>query len=262
MREESVLARVHDGIGWITFNRPEKHNALSAEMWTGAERILDAWENDDAVRVVVLTGAGGKAFISGADIGEFESRQNSAGVEEENQRLSGDDKAKLSDFPKPTIAAIRGYCLGSGLAVAIHADLRIASEDAQFGIPAGRMGLAYGFPSVKRLVDLVGPANAGMILYTGERIGSVEAARIGLVNRVVADESLLEAAGKIAHTIADNAPLSIRASKLTIAQVLRDPGERDLKTVMQAGLACLKSEDHREGRTAFLEKRSPAFRGR
>src|ERR1700733_7055983 len=141
----SVLAGVQHHIGQITFNRPEKHNALSAEMWTRAEQILDVWKNNDDVRVVILTGAGDKAFISGADIGEFESRQGSAGVEDEYARLSGDGKAKLRDFPKPTIAAIRGYCLGSGLQVAIHADLRIASEDAQFGIPAARMGLAYGF---------------------------------------------------------------------------------------------------------------------
>jgi enoyl-CoA hydratase len=259
---DSILAGVQDGIGLITFNRPGKHNALSAEMWTGVEELLETWADDNSVRAVILTGAGEKAFISGADIGEFESRQNSTGAEEEYKRLSGDGKSKLSAFPKPTLAAIRGYCLGSGLAVAIHADIRIASEDAQFGIPAGKMGLAYGFPSIKRLVELVGPAHAGMILYTGERIASTEALSMGLVNRIAPNENVLAVAMEMARRIAENAPLSVRASKITIEQILRDPAARDLEAVIQAGMACLNSEDHREGRDAFLRKRKPRFRGR
>jgi len=257
-----ILGGVQDGIGLITFNHPEKHNALTAAMWEAVEETLAAWTNDDTVRVVVLTGAGDKSFISGADIGEFESRQGGLGAEDEYARLSGDSKAKLSAFPKPTIASIRGYCLGSGLAVAMNADIRIASEDAQFGIPAGRMGLAYGFSSVKKLVELVGPAHAAMILYAGERMGSAEALRIGLVNRVVPNENLVETVNALARRIAQNAPLSIRASKITIDQVLRDPADRDMNAVTGAGMACLHSEDHREARTAFFEKRAPEFKGR
>ena len=257
-----ILSGVQDGIGLITFNQPEKHNALSAAMWDAVEEILAAWTNDDAVRVVVLTGAGDKSFISGADIGEFESRQEGVGMRDEYARLSGDSKAKLSAFPKPTIASIRGYCLGSGLAVAMNADIRIASEDGQFGIPAGRMGLAYGFSSVRKLVELVGPAHAAMILYAGERIGSSEALRMGLVNRVVPSDNLVGAVNALARRISENAPLSIRASKITIDQVLRDPAGRDLDAVIQAGLACLNSEDHREARAAFFDKRTPEFKGR
>jgi enoyl-CoA hydratase/carnithine racemase len=258
----TILSEVSDWIGTITFNQPEKHNALSGEMWAAVEQILSAWENDDEIRVVVLTGAGDKAFISGSDIGEFESRHGNFDAEREYERLSGSGKEKLSDFPKPVIASIRGYCLGSGLGIAIHADIRVAAEDSQFGIPAARIGLAYGFSSIKRLVDLVGPAHAAMILYSAERIGSGEAARIGLVNRVVSNNDLTVVVNDLARKIAQNAPLSIRASKMTIEQVLRDPEARDHEAVKAVGIACLTSEDHHEGRSAFHEKRLAKFKGR
>ncbi len=257
-----ILAEVCEEIGTITFNQPAKHNALSGEMWIAVEQVLAEWEQDDAVRVVVLTGAGDKAFISGSDIGEFESRHGSFDAEQEYERLSGNNKEKLSDFPKPVIASIRGYCLGSGLGIAIHADIRIATQDSTFGIPAARIGLAYGFSSIKRLVDLVGPAHAAMILYSAERIGAAEAARIGLVNRVVSDHDPAAVVNDLAKKIAQNAPLSIRASKMTIEQVLRDSGERDQEAINAAGIACLTSEDHQEGRRAFYEKRLPRFKGR
>ncbi|HWE53150.1 MAG TPA: enoyl-CoA hydratase [Bryobacteraceae bacterium] len=257
----TILAEVSNRIGTITFNQPEKHNALSGGMWEAVEEILDTWRDDDSVRVVVLTGAGDKAFISRSDIGEFESRHDSFDASREYNRLSGSEKEKLNEFPKPVIASIRGYCLGSGLGIAIHADIRIAAEDSQFGIPAARIGLAYGFSSIKRLVDLVGPAHAAMILYSAERIGSAEALRIGLVNQVVPGSDLETAVQNLARKIASNAPFSVRASKMTIEQALRDPDRRDLKGIERAGIECLTSEDHREGRAGFHEKRPPVFRG-
>ena len=256
-----ILSSVEDAVGTITFNQPEKHNAMSVAMWAGLEQILDGWEKNSAVRVVVLTGAGDKAFMSGADISEFEERRSNDDQQREYERAIHGGRSKLVAFSKPIIARVRGYCLGGGLAMAIQADIRIAAEDSQFGIPAARLGLGYGFHSVRRLVSLVGPAHAGMMLYTGERISAAEAARIGLVNRVVKNEELDGVVAEISHTIAHNAPLSIGANKLTIEQVLRDPEERDMEALRQANIACFNSQDYREGRTAFLEKRTPMFRG-
>jgi enoyl-CoA hydratase/carnithine racemase len=256
-----LLAEVNDGVGLITFNQPAKHNAISVEMWAGLEQILKAWETEKDVRVVVLTGAGEKAFISGADISQFDELRGDAQAQREYDRLTSGGRNKLGTFYKPIIARIRGYCLGGGLAVAMQADLRIAAQDSEFGIPAARLGIAYGLENISALVSLVGQAHARMLLYTGARVSSAEAARIGLVNQVVPNESVSDVVAHLAGTIANNAPLSVRASKLTIDQVLRDPGDRDLNAVILASTECLNSEDYREGRTAFLEKRLPKFRG-
>jgi len=257
-----ILADVHDRVGLITFNQPAKHNAISVEMWAGLEEVLRSWQDDESVRVVVLAGAGEKSFVSGADISQFEKLRGDADAQREYDRLTRGGRDRLAAFPKPAIARIRGYCLGGGLAIAMMADLRIAAQDSEFGIPAARLGIAYGFENVRTLVSLVGPAHARMMLYGGARIGSTEAERIGLVNRVVATETLVEVVADLARTIADNAPLSVRASKLTINQILRDPADRDMDAMARASAECLNSEDYREGRTAFLEKRPPQFRGR
>ena len=257
-----MLAARGDGVGVVTFNQPEKHNAISVEMWQGLADILDEFAADTAVRVVILTGAGARAFVSGADISQFEKQRSNADAQRAYDEQTSIGRRKLAEFPKPTIARIRGYCLGGGLAIAIHADLRIASPDSQFGIPAAKLGIAYGFEGLRRLVSLVGPAHARMILYTGERISADEARRIGLVNRVVPAEELESAVDKIAHTIASNAPLSVAASRIAIDQVLLDPAERDLDALARATAVCFDSEDYREGRAAFLEKRPPVFKGR
>jgi len=257
-----LLTEVNDGIGLVTFNQPEKHNAMSVEMWSGLGDILEAWAQDDQVRVVVMTGAGEKAFVSGADISQFEKRRADAAAQEEYAAATSGGRARLATFPKPLIARIHGFCLGGGLAIAMQADLRIASASSQFGIPAARLGIAYAFDGLRALVQLVGPAHARMILYTGTRMGADEAARIGLVNRVVPDAELSDAVLELARTIAGNAPLSIAANKLCIDQVLKDPADRDLDAVARAGRTCLDSADYREGRTAFMEKRKPRFQGR
>jgi enoyl-CoA hydratase/carnithine racemase len=256
-----MLAQVQDGIGIVTFNQPEKRNAVSVEMWQGLGDILDAMSGDDAVRVVVLTGAGGRAFVSGADISQFERQRSSADAQRAYDRMTSAGRDRLTAFRKPTIAMIRGYCLGGGLAIAMQTDLRIASPDSQFGIPAARLGIAYGFEGIRRLVSLVGPAHARMMLYTAERIDADEAWRIGLINRVVPAEVLDATVFDIARKIAVNAPLSIAASKLTIDQALRDPADRDLEALTRAAAACFDSNDYREGRAAFLEKREPRFTG-
>jgi len=257
-----MLAAKDGGIGFITFNQPEKRNAMSVEMWQGLAEILDDFRDDPAVRVVIMTGAGGKAFVSGADISQFEKRRANADAQEEYSRLTSGGRAGLANFPKPSIAAIQGFCLGGGLAIAMHTDLRIASANSQFGIPAARLGIAYAFDGLRTLVQLVGPAHARMILYTANRIGAEEAARIGLINKVVPEESLTDAVLEIARTIAGNAPLSVAANKLCIDHILKDPADRDLDAVARAGRTCLDSADYREGRTAFMEKRPPRFQGR
>jgi enoyl-CoA hydratase len=257
-----MLAARADGVGVMTFNQPEKHNAISVEMWLGVAEILDEFASDDSVRVVVLTGAGTRAFVSGADISQFEQQRSNADAQRAYDEQTSIGRRKLASFPKPTIARIRGYCLGGGLAIAMQADLRIASSDSQFGIPAAKLGIAYGFEGLRRLVSLVGPAHARMILYTGERINADEALRIGLVNRVVPPEDLESAVDKVARTIAGNAPLSVAASRIAIDQVLLDPADRDLDALARATAACFDSEDYREGRAAFLEKRTPVFKGR
>jgi enoyl-CoA hydratase/carnithine racemase len=260
--EGKILQDVADGVGVITFNNPEKRNAMSLAMWEGLGRALTELRDNPAVRVVVLVGAGDKAFVSGADISQFEKERHNAEASEEYSRRSATQRALLADYPKPTIACIRGFCLGGGMLVAMLSDIRIAASNSQFGIPAARLGIAYGYDGLKHLVSLVGPSWARLLLYTGMRIDSAEALRIGLVDRVLADGELWDATMDIARTISSNAPLAVKAAKLTIAQVVKDAGERDMEAIRKIGIACMDSEDFREGRQAFMEKRKPRFRGR
>ena len=257
-----ILQSVADGVGIITFNNPEKRNAMSLEMWDGFGSALVELRDDPDVRVVILTGAGDKAFVSGADISQFEKTRHNAEASEEYSRRSAAQRALFADYPKPTIACIRGFCLGGGMQVAMAADIRMASDNSQFGIPAAKLGIAYGYDGLRHLVSLVGPSWARLIMYTGMRIDAAEALRIGLVDRVIRDAELWDAAMDIARTISGNAPLAIKAAKITIAQVLKDPGQRDMNAIKDIGTACMDSEDFREGRRAFMEKRKPKFTGR
>src|ERR1700744_4236607 len=260
--DAKILKTITEGIGVVTFNNPEKRNAMSLEMWEGLGQALSELRDDPEVRVVVLFGAGDKAFVSGADISQFEKTRHNAEASEEYSRRSSAQRALLADFPKPVIACIRGFCLGGGMQVAMSADIRIAAEDSQFGIPAAKLGIAYGYDGLKHLVSLVGPSWARLLMFTGMRIHSSEAVRIGLVDRVVPDGELWDATMEIARTISGNAPLAIKAAKITIAQILKDPADRDRNAVKQIGIACMDSEDFREGRRAFMEKRKPQFKGK
>jgi enoyl-CoA hydratase len=257
-----ILQKIEDGVGIVTFNNPEKRNAMSLDMWEGLGSALIEFRDDPDVRVVILVGAGDKAFISGADISQFEKTRHNAEASAEYSNKSAAQRALLADYPKPIIACIRGFCLGGGLQTAMSADIRIASDNSQFGIPAAKLGIAYSYDGLRNLVSLVGPSWARLIMYTGMRIGSAEAVRIGLVDRVVPDAELWSATMEIARTISGNAPLAVRAAKITIAQVLKDPGGRDMDAVKQIGNDCMDSEDFREGRRAFMEKRKPQFKGR
>ncbi len=257
-----ILQSITDGIGVITFNNPQKRNAMSLDMWEGLGQSLIELRDNPDVRVVILVGAGDKAFVSGADISQFEKTRHNAEASEEYSKKSAAQRALLADYPKPTIACIRGFCLGGGMQVAMLADIRIASDNSQFGIPAAKLGIAYGYDGLRHLVSLVGPSWARLLMYTGIRIDSAEAGRIGLVDRVVPDAELWDATFDIARAISINAPLAIKAAKITIAQVLKDADERDMDAIKEIGTACMDSEDFREGRSAFMEKRKPQFKGR
>jgi enoyl-CoA hydratase len=257
-----ILQSVSDGVGVITFNNPAKRNAMSLDMWEGLGHALVELRDDPDVRVVIMVGAGDKAFVSGADISQFEKTRHNAEASEEYSKRSAAQRALLADYPKPTIACIRGFCLGGGMQVAMLADIRMAAENSQFGIPAAKLGIAYGYDGLKHLVSLVGPSWARLLMYTGMRIDSAEAVRIGLVDRVLPDAELWSATTEIARSIAGNAPLAIQAAKITIAQVLNDPDKRDMNAIKAIGVACMDSDDFREGRRAFMEKRKPRFTGR
>jgi enoyl-CoA hydratase/carnithine racemase len=256
-----MLASVQGGVGTITFNNPEKRNAMSMEMWVGMGEILAIFNADPSLRAVILTGAGDKAFVSGADISQFDRNRGDAVAQQDYDRLTRAGRDAYAAFPKPIIAKIRGFCLGGGLAIAMQADLRIAADTALFGIPAARLGISYSFASLRMLVNLVGPAEARMLLYTAERIGAAEARSIGLINRCVPESELDATVDRLAATLADNAPLSVLSMKQTITQAIRDETLYD-KALVDANMAlCFNSEDYKEGRAAFKEKRRPVFRG-
>src|SRR6202051_4401192 len=257
-----ILQSVTDGVGVITFNNPHKRNAMSLDMWEGLGQALIELRDDADVRVVILTGAGDKAFMSGADISQFEKTRHNAQASEEYAKKSAAQRALLADYPKPIIACIRGFCLGGGMQVAMSADIRIASDNSQLGMPAAKLGIAYCYDGLKNLVSLVGPSWARLLMYTGMRIDAAEALRIGLVDRVLPGTELWDATMEIARTISGNAPLAVQAAKITIKQVLKDESHRDMDAIKAIGTACMDSDDFREGRRAFMEKRKPKFTGR
>lgn len=261
LNTEKMIAKVEDGVGWCIFNNPARRNAVSLEMWQGVNDIMAAYRADPAVRVVVLAGAGDKAFVSGADISEFEEKRNSAEAAEQYEKVSAGARSALAAFEKPMIAMIRGYCIGGGMAVALSADIRIACEGSQFAIPAARLGLGYGLDGLKKLTELVGPAMAKDILFTARRLQADEALRIGLINRLVAEDELEDTVREYAAMIAENAPLTIKAAKAAVNEALKDREVRDVAGVEAMVRACFDSDDYAEGRRAFMEKRKPVFRG-
>ena len=255
-----MLARKDGGIGWMTFNNPARRNAMSMEMWEGVDRILADFEADPEVRAIVLTGAGDRAFVSGADISQFEKNRADADAAARYAAATEAGRSRLREAEKPTIAMIRGFCLGGGLGIAMTCDLRFAAEGSELGIPAARLGIAYTADNVQSLVQLVGPARAKDILFSGRRLPAEEALAIGLIDRLLPAAELEAATRDYAARLATNAPLSIRASKLTIRDLLAEAREPGLVEALAA--ACFESADYREGRTAFMEKRPPVFTGR
>jgi enoyl-CoA hydratase len=260
-RTDKILSRREGHVGYVTFNNPERRNAVSLEMWEETARILDAFGKDDDIRVVVLTGAGDKAFVSGADISRFENeRANEEAIAKYNQTVERANAA-IYDYQKPTIAMIRGYCIGGGVGLALSCDLRICSDDARFAVPAARLGLGYSYYGLKKLVDVVGIAFAKEIFYTARQFDAEEARVMGLVNRVVPAAELAAYVARYARTIAENAPLTIAATKFAIGEAVKDEGKRDLARAAAMVKQCFESRDYTEGRRAFMEKRAPVFTG-
>jgi len=259
---EKLIARKENGIGWVIFNNPEKRNAMSLEMSEATAVAMESYAKDPEVRVVILKGAGDKAFVSGADISQFKERRGTMEQVRAGEAISERTNKAIRECPKPTIALIRGYCMGGGAGLAVACDMRFASDDSRFGVPAAKLSVGYRFAGIRRLAELVGPAYTAEIFYTGRQFTAQEALQMGLVNKILPAAELEKYVLDYAATLAANAPLTLKAVKRCLIELRKDPADRDLDLCQKLVEDCFASEDYIEGRTAFMEKRKPAFKGR
>jgi len=257
---DRMIARIEGAIGWIIFNNPARRNAVSLDMWAAVPTILDRFEADPAVRVIVLRGEGDKAFVAGADISQFEQQRSSRETVAHYDATSKAAGDRLESSEKPTIAMIRGYCIGGGMGIATVCDLRIAADDARFAIPAAKLGLGYAADGVKRLMALIGPAATREIFYTARQFTAAEVSAMGFLNHVTTVDGLEDYVRAYCATIADNAPLTLKALKRTVFEMQKPSPDRDICARLVRD--CFDSADYVEGRRAFMEKRKPAFQGR
>jgi enoyl-CoA hydratase len=246
----------------IQFNNPDRHNALSVDMWEAVTPLLEQAELDQHIRLVVFSGAGDKAFVSGADITQFEDMRAAKEAVARYETMAEQALMGIYNFSKPTLALIRGYCIGGGVNVAMSCDIRLASDDAVFSIPAARLGLGYRYSALKNLVDLVGPAVAKDLFFTARRIDAHEAKSVGLITRVTSTENLDELLSEYRQSLAANAPITVGAGKAIIREILKPSPEIDHEYCRTLIKNCFESEDYAEGRSAFMEKRKPVFRGK
>jgi enoyl-CoA hydratase/carnithine racemase len=262
LKTDKMAAHKDKHVGWITFNNPARHNAVSLEMWQGLADIANDFARDDDIRVVVVHGAGGKAFVSGADISEFAEQRDSAEATQRYDAVAQEGMQALKNLNKPSLAMIQGYCIGGGVAVALNCDIRIAADHSRFAVPAAKLGLGYEFDGVRKLVDVVGPSFAQEIFFTARQFTAPEALAMGLINRMVPQEELLAYVTHYADTIAANAPLTVASIKTIVGEIVKDASLRNLALCDQLVAQCFNSADFTEGRTAFMEKRKAVFTGR
>jgi enoyl-CoA hydratase len=246
----------------IRFNNPARLNALSVDMWEAIPGMLTQAAGDDRVRLVVFSGAGDKAFVSGADISQFEDMRAAREAVARYETIAEAALMGIHRFRKPTLACIRGFCVGGGVNVAISCDLRIASSDSVFFIPAARLGLGYRYSAMKYLVDLIGPGAAKDLFFTARKIDAEEARSLGLVSRVCPADALAALLSEYTSALAVNAPLTVRAAKAVIGELLKPAPDFDAQMCQKLIRGCFESEDYAEGRRAFMEKRKPVFTGK
>ncbi len=257
-----ILTRLDGGIRWLVFNQPEKLNAISLEMSQAAADVIDGFGAAVDERVLVVRGAGDKAFVSGADISEFDKKRNNAETSDDYGRQFFRMFQTLRDVEKPTIAMIQGYCFGGGVAVASCCDIRIAADNSLFAVPAARLGVGYRAEFVQLLMNLVGPAKTKEILYAVKHFPAAEARAMGLVNQVTKVENLENLTLNYAKTMTENAPLSLRAAKVIVNELLKDESIRDVDKTRQVVDDCADSEDFKNARRAFMAKEKPVFTGK
>jgi len=259
---DKMIARKDGAIGTLIFNNPARHNAVSLEMWRACTDIMDDFSTDPAIRVVIITGAGEKAFVSGADISKFdEERASKDGLEAYNEAVDA-GYASVYNCPKPTIAMIRGYCVGGGMGLASCCDIRICTDNSRFAVPAAKLSVGYRYAGVKRLLDIVGPSFTKEIFYTARQFDAEEARIMGFANRVVPNDQLETYVRDYAATIAANAPLTVSSIKFIVGEIAKDESARDMAKCDAMVDECFASGDYEEGRKAFMEKRKPVFTGK
>ena len=249
------------GVGYVVFDNQRKFNAVSFDMWAALPGIISAFVADAEVRAIVITGAGERAFISGADITQFDSKRAGSGAMDYNKAVEL-GYASVLDCTKPTVAKIRGICMGGGLGLALNCDIRICSDDAKFRMPAARLGLGYQFQGIKRFTEVLGPANTADLFFSARIFGAADALAMGLVKQVLPAFELDGTFSEYVDQIAENAPLTIAAAKRVLLELRKDADKRDLALAQRMIDACFSSDDYNEGRKAFAEKRTPGFKGK